>query len=191
MSRAKPRAESCPYVGRGGLKLKFALDDFGVNVRNSVAIDLGCHVGGFTDCMLQGGATKVYAVDTAYGLLAWKLRQDPRVIVCERENALYWTTPEPADIISIDAGWTPQRLVLPAAARMLKPEGRILSLVKPQYEVPKEWLQRGVLAEERLAATLPRVKADVPPTLRLLGEARSPYVGSGGNAEYWWLLART
>ena len=189
MKRAKStRPKECPYVGKGGLKLQFALDHFEIEVAGLVCADLGCNVGGFTDCLLQRGAAKVYAVDTAYGLLAWKLRSDERVVVFERTNALHWTPPEPFDLIVSDLGWTRQELALRAIAGMLKPEGRVLSLVKPQYEVPKDWLKRGVLPEERIPEALEIARSACPKELRILGEERSPYVGAGGNVEYWELL---
>ena len=189
MGRARPREdEASPYVGRGGLKLRFALDQFSIDVRGMTAIDLGSHVGGFVDCLLQAGATRVYAVDTAYGTLAWKLRQDARVIVCERTNALHWTPPEIVPIVTIDAGWTRQSLILAAAMTMVGQGGTILSLVKPQYEAPKELLTRGVVPEGNLAAILDNARRAIPPGLELVGEVRSPYLGSGGNVEYWWRL---
>ena len=191
MGRAKPKDEGhCPYAGRGGLKLRFALDHFSIDVRGTVAADLGCHIGGFADCLLQSGAAKVYAVDTGYGILAWKLRQDPRVIVCERTNALHWTPPAPVDIVTIDVGWTRQSLILAAASIMLRANGTILSLVKPQYEAPRELLRHGVLREESIELVLQETRQGIPAELALVGEARSPYVGSGGNVEYWWRLKR-
>jgi 23S rRNA (cytidine1920-2'-O)/16S rRNA (cytidine1409-2'-O)-methyltransferase len=191
MGRAKStRPADCPFVGKGGLKLQAALQAFALDVTGLVTADLGCHIGGFTDCLLQAGAARVHAVDTAYGLLAWKLRTDPRVVVHERTNALHWTTPEPLDLIVADLGWTPQARALPVIAGMLKPGGRVVSLVKPQHEVPREWLTGGVLAPERLPEALVLVRAVIPATLRLLAEAPSPVLGSGGNTEAWLLLER-
>lgn len=143
---------------------------------------------GFTDCLLQRGAAKVYAVDTGYGILAWKLRNDPRVVVAERTNVLYWEPPERVDIIVMDLGWTPQARSLPVAERMLAPGGRILSLVKPQYEADKALLVHGVLPEEHLAGVLAAARESIPETLALLDEALSPVKGSGGNVEGWFLL---
>ena len=191
MKRSKQnRPQDCPFVGKGGLKLQFALEHFEIDVRGLVCADLGCNVGGFTDCLLQSGASKVYAVDTAYGLLAWKLRSDERVVVCERTNALRWTPPELMDFVVSDLGWTRQEKSLPIIAGMLKPGGRALSLVKPQYEVPKDWLVRGVLPEERIPEALEIVRSACPKVLAMLGEERSPYLGAGGNTEYWILLER-
>lgn len=191
MKRSKSnRPKDCPYVGKGGLKLQFALEHFGIDVRGLVAADLGCSIGGFTDCLLQNGAAKVYAVDTAYGALAWKLRTDERVVVCERTNALHWPSPEMLDFVASDLGWTRQEKGLPAIARMLKPGGTALSLVKPQYEAPKEWLVRNVLPEERIPEVLEMVRSQCPAELEIVGEARSPYVGHGGNAEFWLRIER-
>ena len=191
MRRAKSkRPKDCPFVGKGGLKLQFALQHFGVDVNGLVCADLGCNVGGFTDCLIQAGAAKVYAVDTSYGLLAWRLRSDPRVIVFERTNVLHWTPPEMVDFIVSDLGWTPQEKALPVIARMLKPGGRALSLVKPQYEAPNEWLVRNVLPEERIPEVMEIVRKQVSEELRILGEVQSPYLGHGGNAEVWLLVTR-
>lgn len=192
MKRAKSsRPKECPYVGKGGLKLAFTLEHFELDASGLVCADLGCNVGGFTDCLLQHGAAKVYAVDTAYGLLAWKLRTDERVVVFERTNALHWTPPEPLDLVVADLGWTRQEKALPVMAEMLKPGGLALSLVKPQYEVPKEWLIGGVLPEDRLPEALEIARSACPDGLRVQGEARSPYVGAGGNTEFWLLLQET
>jgi len=128
------------YVGRGGLKLAHALRGFGIDPTGRVAADLGCHVGGFTDCLLRHGAARVHAVDTAYGTLAWSLRTDSRVVVHERTNALHARPPAGAgiDLVVLDVGWTPQHLAVPAALRWLDSaapdQADIVSLVKPQYE---------------------------------------------------------
>lgn len=184
------RPKDCPFVGKGGLKLQFALEQFALDVHGLITADLGCNVGGFTDALLQNGAAKVYAVDTSYGLLAWKLRTDERVVVFERTNALHWESPEPLDLAVGDMGWTKQERVLPVMARILKQEGLALSLVKPQYESPKEWLVQNVLPQERIPEVLEMVHAVIPAEMELLGEARSPYEGAGGNTEYWMLLKK-
>jgi 23S rRNA (cytidine1920-2'-O)/16S rRNA (cytidine1409-2'-O)-methyltransferase len=189
MKRARvTRPKSCGYVGKGGLKLEFALRHFGVSVSGLICADLGCHRGGFTDCLLQHGALRVHAVDTGYGILDWKLRSDPRVVVHERTNLLYWKSPESLDQAVIDAGWTPQRLSIPAALQSLKPGGAILSLVKPQYEVERSELQRGVLPADGLASAMERVRASLNGVARTLGEVQSPIPGSGGNTEFWLYL---
>lgn len=183
-------AESHQYVSRGGLKLAAALRDFSVDPAGFICADFGSHVGGFVDCLLQHGAARVYAVDPGYGILDYRLRRDPRVIVCERTNAMRYSSPEPCDLVTIDAGWTVQRLILPAARRCIKSTGIVLTLVKPHYESPKEWLSDGVVAEERLAEVLDRVRADIAALgWAIAGEMDSPISGHGGNREFIWRLA--
>jgi len=184
------RPSDCPYVGKGGLKLEFALREFGVDVAGLTTADLGCHIGGFTDCLLQAGAAKVHAVDTGYGVLAWKLRQDERVELFQRTNALHWQPPEALDLVAVDVGWTRQEKILPAAAAMVRPGDLILSLVKPQYEAPRRWRRRGVLLPERLPEVMDLVRRALPPGLALEAEADSPVRGSGGNVEFWLKLRR-
>lgn len=189
MKRSKSnRPKQCPFVGKGGLKLLFALEHFDIRVDGLVVADLGCNVGGFTDCLLQYGAQRVYAVDTAYGLLAWKLRSDTRVIVFERTNALHWQPPELMDLVLSDLGWTKQEKSLPVIASLVKPGGQLLALIKPQYEAPRELLVKGVLPERELPNILESVIACVPNKYEIQGIARSPYLGHGGNAEYWLFI---
>ncbi len=143
------------FVSRGGMKLQHALDGFGVEVRGLVGADFGCSVGGFTDCLLQNGAAHVHAVDTAYGVLDYKLRSDGRVTVFERTNVLYFPAeqvPEGGvDLVVIDAGWTTQLRVLPIALEWLREGGgRIVSLVKPHYE----WKNMAVADAERLGVAV-------------------------------------
>lgn len=194
-----------PFVGRGGLKLQHALETFSLDVRGAVCADFGCNVGGFTDCLLRAGAARVYAVDTGYGALAWKLRNDPRVVVMERTNALHADPPrdeggEPVlmDLIAIDLAWTPQRHAVPAALRWLKPTGRIVSLVKPHYELTGEDGARpprgGVLDESLAERVVERVAAGFPSLgVRAIGITKSPIAGGAGkgkrgNAEWLALL---
>ena len=181
------------FVSRAGAKLEHALDAFGMDPTGWTCADLGCNVGGFTDCLLQRGAARVYAVDTGYGALAWKLRKDPRVIAMERTNAMHVTLPEVVDLVTIDVAWTRQQKVLPAAAALLKPGGRIVSLVKPHYEADRAWLVRGLLPAERVDEVVEQVVAG----LRLSGlestaRTDSPLTGaSGGNREVLLCLRRT
>lgn len=195
-----------PYVGRGGLKLEHALREFEVDCAGLIAADLGCNIGGFTDCLLQRGAKRVYAVDTGYGMLDYNLRRDERVVVMERTNALHVAPPdEPVELVVIDAGWTPQRLIVPAALRWLggRPEGRIITLIKPHYEQSgagseprgKGRLRRGVLDDEQ-AQRIARETADEleRTTARVLGLTQSPIRGGAskgrrGNVEFLALLA--
>lgn len=187
------------FVGRGGEKLRHALTTFGIDGHGLVCADFGCNVGGFTDCLLQAGAAKVYAVDTGYGALAWKLRQDPLVIVMERTNALHADPPELVDLISIDLAWTPQRLAVPAALRWLKPAGRIITLIKPHYETDpdeKHLLREGVLDEANAERVANRTAERIAHLAAVLGLTRSPISGGAGkkskrgNAEWLALVAR-
>ena len=177
------------FVGRGGIKLQAALEALKIDARGLVCADLGSNIGGFVDCLLQNGAAKVYSVDTSYGTLAWKLRKDPRVVVMERTNALHAILPEKVDLVTVDVGWTPQRLILPNAVEMLKPGGQIMTLIKPQYESQEEERVRGVVKPECLAAVLDRVKNE----LRQIGIGiqdmiQSPILGEGGNKEFLALI---
>jgi 23S rRNA (cytidine1920-2'-O)/16S rRNA (cytidine1409-2'-O)-methyltransferase len=177
------------FVTRSGLKLDHALGVFGVNPTGMTCADLGSHQGGFVDCLLQHGAAKVYSVDTAYGTLAWKLRKDPRVVVLERTNAMRVVLPEAVDLVTIDVGWTPQHHILPAARQLLKAGGRIISLVKPQYEAGEEERKDGVVPEQNLEPILARVRMHIATEgLAILGETRSPIQGGGGNTEFLFLL---
>jgi len=187
--RARPRGNSaCPYVTRGGLKLEFALREWAIDVAGLVAADFGCHRGGFTDCLLHHGARKVYAVDTAHGLLDWSLRKDPRVVVVERTNLIHWRAPEPLDIVVIDAGWTPQILSVSAACRSLRSDGLILSLMKPQYEVDRRRLRRGVLPEECIGDVMESLLRRLREVVVVEAHLPSPIPGSGGNREIWLRL---
>ena len=179
------------YVSRAGEKLAFALKEFHLSVEGFVCADLGCSTGGFVDVLLQHGASKVYAVDTGYGVLDWKLRNDPRVVVMERTNALHVQIPEPLDFVSIDAGWTRQKLILPHALSLLKPGGYCISLLKPHYEAPKEYLYKGgILPEEYQEEVIHGVEetlAQLPLTYK--GRVLSPVLGKkGDNKEYLLFL---
>lgn len=186
--RAKPSKENCPYVSKGGLKLEFALRHFVVEVASLVAADLGSHQGGFVDCLLQHGARRVYSVDTCYGTLAWSLRQNPQVVVCERQNALHWVAPERVSLITIDVAWTKQEYIIPAALKSLQSAGTILSLLKPQYEAGFAKTANGVLANQELQASVERVLNWLCPRFQSVSSIPSPYLGSGGNQEVWLCL---
>ncbi len=149
------------YVGRGGPKLKFAIDRLGLDLRGLVGADLGCNIGGFTDCMLQEGVVRVYAVDTGYGMLAWKLRQDERVVVMERTNAMHVELPEPVGVVTVDVGWTRQRHILPHALALCSPAGTVLSLFKPQYEAPPELVHRGRIRDGAFEGVLSSALAEL------------------------------
>lgn len=172
------------FVSRAGQKLEHAIAAFGIDVAGRVCADLGSNVGGFVDCLLKRGAAKVYAVDTGYGVLDWKLRKDPRVIVMERTNAMHVALPEPVSFLSIDVAWTRQRHILPAARRLLEPLGDVVSLIKPHYEAPAALLRKGVLLPEKLPEVLNAVEADVAAAgFRLIQTTLSPIKGAKGNAE--------
>lgn len=178
------------FVSRAGQKLDHALAAFGVEVAGKVCADLGCSTGGFTDCLLQHGAGRVYAVDTGYGVLDWKLRQDARVVVMERTNAMHVQLPEPVDVVSIDVAWTRQQRILPAARRMLQPDGRVISLIKPHYEAPARLLRGGVLPAEHFEQIHTAVAAAVHDAgFEILRTTTSPIKGAKGNVEWLWLLA--
>ncbi len=208
----KPRRDAPhPFVSRGGVKLRHALDHFGLAVAGLRAADLGCSTGGFTDCLLQAGAAHVTSIDTAYGQFAWKLRNDPRVRLLERTNAMHavpTSVDEHIDLVVIDMGWTPQRLCLPAAKKWLRTPSPItiatgattprfiITLIKPHYElIPGEQslLHRGVLNTEHAERITHRVLDAIPAYgLRVNGWVRSPIEGSAekksGNTEWLALL---
>ena len=180
------------FASRAGEKLDAALEAFGIDVGGAVCADLGANVGGFTDCLLRRGSAKVYAVDTGYGELAWRLRTDDRVVVMERTNALYCRIPEPVDLVAVDVAWTPQERILPAALRWLNVSGPrpplgVISLLKPHYELAK---MEGKTPHAPLAAA--RADAVCLAVSRRLAEIgihmraamRSVLPGKGGNREY-------
>ena len=189
------------FVSRAGAKLEHALEEFNLDVTGLRCADFGCNVGGFTDCLLQRGAKHVTAIDTGYGALAWKLRQDPRVETRERTNALHAEAPAGGvDLVVLDLAWTPQRLAIPAALKWLAPGGRIITLIKPHYELrdeEKAWLDRGFLPHERVPGVVARVEAEMPALgAKVMGSTQSPLVGGKtskkagvpGNIEWLTLL---
>jgi len=181
-----------PYVSRAGQKLSHALAEFEVSVRDLVCADFGASTGGFTDCLLQKDAYKVYAVDTAYGEIDWGLRNNPRVVVMERENALHVALPEKVDLVTIDTGWTRLAQVMPNALKYLKDGGRIIALVKPHYETSQDKLVSGKLPAKFAESVLEEVVRDLEKS-RLTVSARtlSPLVGAkAGNIEYLILIER-
>ncbi|MFT3787698.1 MAG: SAM-dependent methyltransferase [Tepidisphaeraceae bacterium] len=182
-----------PYVSRAGEKLRHALDTFNLRVEGFVCADLGCNAGGFTDCMLQRGARKVFAIDTGYGMLDYKLRKDDRVVVMERTNAMHVSLPEPVDFVTIDVAWTKQRHILPAARRLVKDDGSIVTLVKPHYEADASELRQGFLPADTLPTVLTAVEADIAEAGFVIRERTvSPIVGKKReNTELLYLLAPT
>jgi 23S rRNA (cytidine1920-2'-O)/16S rRNA (cytidine1409-2'-O)-methyltransferase len=181
--RARPR-----FVGRGGEKLDHALRTFGVDVEGRVCADLGASTGGFTDCLLQAGAARVYAVDVGYGQLDSRLRADPRVVVLERTNARYLESlPESVSLVTIDVSFISLELILPVAARLLETDGWCVPLIKPQFEAGKgEVGDRGVVREPEIHR---RVLGKVLTTavaagFSAIGLTRSPLRGPAGNVEF-------
>jgi 23S rRNA (cytidine1920-2'-O)/16S rRNA (cytidine1409-2'-O)-methyltransferase len=184
------RKKSERFVSRGGDKLDGALSAFELSLDGVVAADLGASVGGFTDCLLQRGAGSVYAVDTAYGILDWKLRQDSRVHVVERTNALHVELPEPVATVVADVGWTPMHLILPSAIRLLRPGGVVVALLKPQYEAAADELDRGVVPPGRVAEVVERVVSGLNSDgFPVAHRVASTVPGSGGNQE-WFILVQ-
>src|SRR5438874_3343456 len=149
------------FASRAGQKLEHALKEFKVIVTHLICADFGSSTGGFVDCLLQHGVQKVYAIDTGYGVLDWKLRNDPRVIVMERTNAMHVTLPQPIGIVTIDVAWTKQRHILPSAARIIAPGGAVISLIKPHYEANAKVLRRGILPEEAVQSVMKSVESDI------------------------------
>ena len=180
------------FVSRAGEKLKAALDSFSIDPTRWVCADLGCNAGGFVDCLLQHGAAKVYAIDTGYGMLEWKLRKDPRVVVMERTNAMHATLPEKVDLITIDVAWTRQKFILPAARKMMKDNGNVITLVKPHYEADPALLRAGVLPADCVPDVVSAVKAEFAlADLEAIGTVVSPILGGKGNTEVLaWLRPR-
>lgn len=180
------------YVGRGGEKMAWGLEWAGLRPEGWTCCDLGSHVGGFVDALLQAGAAKVYAVDTCYGTFAWTLRNDSRVVLRERSNALHVELPEKVRLVTSDVGWTRQEKVLPRALSLVGPGGYVLSLLKPQYETRPGEMEKGrgrVLdsALERIAAEVAELAEGFGHPTR--GPAMTPFLGGKGkNPEYFILI---
>jgi len=178
-----------PYVSRGGQKLEAALARFGIEVAGVVALDVGASTGGFTDCLLQHGVARVYAVDVGYGQLAWKLRRDPRVVVLERTNIRYLESlPEPVDLATVDVSFISLELVLPVVIKLLKPEGEIVALIKPQFEAGREQVGKGGVVRDPVVhrAVLRRILGWARDHgLAVRGLMRSPLLGPAGNVEFF------
>jgi 23S rRNA (cytidine1920-2'-O)/16S rRNA (cytidine1409-2'-O)-methyltransferase len=184
------KGEPMPYVSRGGLKLAEGLDLFGIDVTSLAAIDVGASTGGFTDCLLQRGARLVIAVDVGYGQLAWKLREDPRVVNLEKTNIRYLepeTLPEIPELAVIDASFISLDKVLPQTLRLIKDGGTIVALIKPQFEVGKGQVGKGgvVRDEKKHAEVVASITALAESLgLAVLGVCDSPILGPKGNKEF-------
>jgi len=191
------KVDDSPFVSRGGLKLKAALEQFQLDVCGLVALDVGASTGGFTDCLLQQGARKVYALDVAYGQLAWKLREDRRVVVIERRNIRYYDGvdfQESPSLATIDVSFISLKKVLPSVIKLLASPGIILALVKPQFEARRgEVEQGGVIRDEKIQK---RVVEEIlhlceSSDLKIEGACASPVLGPAGNKEFFILARKT
>lgn len=184
------RGETCPYVSRGGLKLQKALRDFGVDPTGFVCSDSGASTGGFTDCLLQQGAKKVFAIDVGYGQLDWKIRSDPRVVVMERTNIRYVTPEqlgEPLDLSVVDVSFISLKIVLPAIKALLKSTGQVLCLIKPQFEAGRDKVgKKGVVRDPDTHKEVLDMFVQLASELEMniLGLTFSPVKGPEGNIEF-------
>jgi len=188
------QSDSCPFVSRGGIKLKKAIEEFNININGRTAIDAGASTGGFTDCLLQKGADFVYAVDVGYGQLDWKLRNNERVRVIERTNIRYIKLEQfekPIDFATIDVSFISLDKVVPVLASLLAPEGEILALVKPQFEADRELVGKGgVVKDPNVHRKVIQNVCDMAINTGLIvkGITYSPIKGPSGNIEYFvWL----
>lgn len=181
---------ACPYVSRGGLKLEKAIASFGLKLEGAKAADIGASTGGFTDCMLQNGVRQVYCIDVGYGQLDWKLRNDPRVVNMEKTNVRYLDTEAVGrdfDFISIDVSFISLRLVLPVAAQLLKEDGQLVCLVKPQFEAGREQVgKKGIVRDPAVHRQVIRQVMEYGREAGLFpcGLDFSPVTGAHGNIEY-------
>ncbi|MCI5604443.1 MAG: TlyA family RNA methyltransferase [Clostridia bacterium] len=184
------RGETLKYVSRGGLKLEKAMKEFPITLEGKTTMDIGASTGGFTDCMLQNGAKKVFAVDVGYGQFAWKLRQDERVVNMERTNIRYVTPEdigEKIDFASIDVSFISLRLVLPVAKNLLADDGEIAALIKPQFEAGREQVgKKGVVKDIKIHFEVIKNILDFARSidLHIAGLSFSPIKGPEGNIEY-------
>ena len=184
------RGQTMPYVSRGGLKLEKAMKSFPITMKDKIAADIGASTGGFTDCMLKNGASKVYAVDVGYGQLAWAIRNDPRVVCLERTNARYLTReqiPEPLDFASVDVSFISLGLILPALRPLLKEGGEVAALVKPQFEAGREKVgKKGVVRDPavHLEVLEQFLRQAEQSGFSVKGLDFSPIRGPEGNIEY-------
>ena len=184
------KGEELKYVSRGGLKLEKAMNTFGIDLTNKVCMDIGASTGGFTDCMLQNHASKVFSVDVGYGQFAWKLRTDERVVCMERTNIRY-VTPEdigvPLDFASIDVSFISLRTIMPAVKNLLGDKGEVVALIKPQFEAGREKVGKKVVVrdiEVHLEVVNKIVNFLIENDFNVLGLSFSPIKGPEGNREY-------
>ncbi|MBI4684926.1 MAG: TlyA family RNA methyltransferase [Nitrospirae bacterium] len=190
------KSEDIPYVSRGGLKLEAAIDNFKIDLKDKIAMDVGASTGGFTDCMLKKGVKKVYCIDVGYGQIAWSLRNDPRIILFERTNIRYLEREkiqEMIDIATIDVSFISLNKVVPKVVEFLREGGEILALVKPQFEVGRGKVGKGgiVRDEDTRLEAVESVKCDIEAMgLCAIGVFESPVLGQKGNIEYFLYIKR-
>lgn len=200
--------EPSPYVSRGGLKLEGAINHFDITIKDKIVVDVGASTGGFTDCLLQKGAKKVYCIDVGYGQLAWKLRSDPRVVVLERTNIRYIEKmineykenkeledliKKNIDLITVDVSFISLTKVIPIVKNYLKNNGEILALIKPQFEVGKGEVDKGGIVKDEMKRleVLERIKRVVRENnFDIHGIYESPITGKDGNVEYFIYVKR-
>ena len=191
------RGNTLKYVSRGGLKLEKAMQLFPIKLENTVCMDIGASTGGFTDCMLQNGASEVYSVDVGYGQLAWQLRTDPRVVNLERMNARYLTReqiPEEIDFFSVDVSFISLKIILPAVRPLLKDDGKAVCLIKPQFEAGREKVgKKGVVRDKAVHEEVVQMICDfaVENGYSVQGLTFSPVKGPEGNIEYLVFLQKS
>ncbi len=190
------KGDPCPYVSRGGLKLEAALKEFNVPVSETVVLDAGASTGGFTQCLLEKGAKKVYAVDVGYGQLAWKLRQDPRVVVLERTNLRHLTVDklgEQVDLATLDLSFISLGKVLPAVKELLSDNGMVVALVKPQFEAGPDLVGKGGIVRDPMVhrnVLSSIIKRVMELGFVCLGVTYSPICGADGNIEFLVYLSK-
>ena len=189
-AKIEVKGNPIPYVSRGGLKLEKAMKNFGVTLKDKICMDIGASTGGFTDCMLQNGATKVFSIEVGYGQLAWKLRQDERVVCMERQNIRHVTieqTKEFADFASIDVSFISLKLVLPKCSELLRAKGEVVALIKPQFEAGREKVgKKGVVREKSTHIEVIENISNfaLQNNFEILNLDYSPIKGPEGNIEY-------
>ena len=190
------KANLCPFVGRGGLKLAKALDEFNIDLKDKIALDIGASTGGFTDCMLQNGAKKVYAIDVGYGLLDYSLRNNPQVVCIEKTNIRYLDLGlilDSVEFITIDVSFISLTLVLPIASKIIEKDGQMVCLVKPQFEAGKDQVGKGGIVKDKdiHIEVIEKVIASAEEEgLKVEGLTYSPVKGAKGNIEYLLSLVK-
>ena len=193
-TKAKP-----PYVSRGGLKLEQALNEFKIEVKDKIALDVGAATGGFTDCLLQHGAAKIYAVDVGYGILDWQLRNDPRVKVIERKNARYLTLKDlelatsNLSLCTIDVSFISLAKILPVVYSLLSEKAKVIALIKPQFEARRQQVEKGGIVRDPKvhAEVIAKVKAAAEKIgFKVIGTTPSPITGADGNVEFFIYLTK-